>query len=204
MKTIISFFSRGSGESGKGRAQFTGSFDEYWAQHHRNIERLCETFELTEDDKRDFIRLTLRSGALAFYDDTTRTSTITYSCLVQSFHGRYDSQSPGEDKSKIIAGLTLSGTRPKDCNDHTAIKTLIEKIEMLPPIAAIRDRDTYAKSRTLLQAVSVEACYVHAEAKLTYPYDFASVVDALHASIRAVYAHQSHEKSPSSPAAILL
>lgn len=57
----------------------------------------------------------------------------------------------------ILAWLTLSGILLKDSNDHMALKTLIERIEMRALIAAVRYRDADAKSCILLQAVSAEA-----------------------------------------------
>lgn len=81
-----------------------------------------------------------------------------------------------------------------------ALKTLIEGIEIRAPIAAVGDRDENAKSRIFLQAVSAEAWCIHAEAELAYLYYFASVVDALHAFIRAVQAHEAHRRTAGAPA----
>lgn len=75
---------------------------------------------------------------------------------------------------------------------------------MLSPISAVRDREADVKTRILLHDVSAEPLYLHAEAKFTYPCDFASIVDALNASIRAVRAHMAQTKDHVAPTDTLL
>lgn len=43
----------------------------------------------------------------------------------------------------------------------------------------------------MLHGVSREGCYFHDESKLSNPYDFSNVIDAVLASIRVVPAHSS-------------
>lgn len=63
---------------------------------------------------------------------------------------------------------------------------------MPAPIAATTDRENEARYMFLLIALEGEACYLHAKSKLSYPYNFAAVVESLHASVRAVRAQQQH------------
>lgn len=80
-------------------------------QHQRIFIRLCEAYLLSQEDKSDFFRLKLRAGSLSFYDDITRSSILSYSCLVKAFRNRFDSPSRREENSKILAVLSLAGTR---------------------------------------------------------------------------------------------
>lgn len=57
----------------------------------------------------------------------------------------------------ILPSLTQASTRAKECDDQSALRSLIENIEMLRPIAAAQDRDSEEKSRILLNAVANEA-----------------------------------------------
>lgn len=58
------------------------------------------------------------------------------------------------------------------------------------PTAAIRDPDMGSNSWLLLHDVSGAPSYFHGEENLSYAYDLAAVMDALHASIRAVHNHE--------------
>lgn len=86
----------------------------------------------------------------------------------------------------MLSSLTLAGMRCNDDDELQAFKGLVEPIEHLAPNFAAMDRHAEVKSRMLLHAVSAEAWYLHAESQLSYPYNCASVFNALHASIRAV------------------
>lgn len=99
----------------------------------------------------------------------------------------------------MLLALSLSNMRRNDEDDQLALKTLVEQIERLDPIKSMRDRDSEAKSRTLLKAVSAEIWHIHADAKFLYSYNFAAVIDALHSSTRAVQMHEDLFPSPSSP-----
>lgn len=189
MKTIISYFSKKTSHSGRGGALLTGAFDEDSVQHHTILDCLCATSSLSDEDKLEFRRVTPRSGATAFYDDATRAMGISYRGIIDAFNSWYDSPIWREENSNFLPSLPLASTSGSEKDDHAGLKALIERIELLAPIAALQDRDSEDKSRIFLLAVSVEVCYLQAEAKLSYPYDFAAVVDACHASIRALEAH---------------
>lgn len=103
---------------------------------------------------------------------------MSYRGVVLAFNSRYDSSTCREYNSKIFASLSLSPTRGSKKDDHAALKTLIERFELLAPIVSLCDRDSESKSRILLQATSGEDWVLHAEAKLSYPYDFAKVFDS--------------------------
>lgn len=68
---------------------------------------------------------------------------------------------------------------------------MIERIELVAPITALRERDSETKWDILLLAVSVEAWYLQAGSKLSYFCNFDTVIDALHTYICAVKDHSS-------------
>lgn len=142
MKKIISFFARNSIDNGREWALFAGAVDEDWVQHHRIFERLRNAYHHTDEYKAELLRLTVRVGVLAIYDDTTCASFFLYSALIAAFNERIDSPTMREENSKIIASLTLSGTRSNDDDHYMALTGLVESIEPITPIATSRDRDS--------------------------------------------------------------
>lgn len=58
---------------------------------------------LLDEDKCDFIRLTLRAGALAFYDDATGTSFLSYTGLSLACSSKNDSPTRREEHRKRLA-----------------------------------------------------------------------------------------------------
>lgn len=66
MKTIIAYFSKKSGDMGRGGALFSGAFDEGLVQHPKMFERLFLAYLLYEEESYDVLSITLRT--LEFYD----------------------------------------------------------------------------------------------------------------------------------------
>lgn len=156
MKTITNYFTQKSSDSSRGGALFAMVFGGYWYQHYKIFERLCKSYLLSDEDINDVTMRTLLAGALAFYDDATRSSSLSFDSLIQAFSAWYDSPTMREYNSKILLTISLSGTRGAEKDEHAALKVQNEIIELLAPIAAIRNRDSEAKSKILLCVVSGE------------------------------------------------
>lgn len=129
--------------------------------------------------------------------------TTSYRGIMATFNARYDSPTRREHNTKISSSLFLASTRGNERDDHSALKALIEQIALLAPIAARRDCESEAKSRILLKAVSGDKWYFHAGSKLSYVYDFPTVVDAVHSFIRAIQVHSIREASTSTASTTL-
>lgn len=137
------------------------------------------------------MRITLKSGALSFSDDSTRAMGIGYQGVIHAFNGRYDYPTGQEENSKILALLSLATSRGTESDNHAALKCLGERIQQLDHTAVLRHRDSEEKYLILFHTVSAEAWYLYADSKLPYPYDFAVVVEALRELVRSVQVHPS-------------
>lgn len=111
---------------------------------------------------------------------------MSYCSDIDTFKEKYDSPTPREETRKIMSSLSLTLKRGIGKDDHAALKSLIERREVLAPMIALPDLDSEAKSWIFLLALYAETRYPHDEENIAYPYIFGAVVDALHASIRAV------------------
>lgn len=158
MKAIISYFDIGSKDTGSGGALFVVAFDEDWIQHHSNFELLCNAYIVPDEYMHEFIRLTLRDGALAVYEDSTRSFSLSYSRPVLAFNARYDSPMHREENNKTLAPPKLSGARTRGKDSRTVIKHLIKRIELLAPISSPIHRDSDAKYQIFVQAVGLKRC----------------------------------------------
>lgn len=132
-----------------------------------------------DEERLELLRITRRAVALAFYEDSSFTAGTPYRGVVEAFNSRYDSSTRREGNRKMLSALSLASTRVAERVNHAALKTVVERIDLLVPISAMEDLESEAKYRVLLNAVSGEGWYLHDESKLSYTYDFAKVIDAL-------------------------
>lgn len=77
MKTIINYFSQTYSESQRGGGLFTWAFEEDSVQQHKIFKCLSKVHLLSYEDKNDLVNLTLRTRAVTFYDDATRSSSLS-------------------------------------------------------------------------------------------------------------------------------
>lgn len=138
MKTIRSFFSQTSNDSERGRTFFAGAFDDNSVQHHTIFQRLRDIYLPSEEQKRDFVRLTLRAGALAFYDEATCSSSLSYRILIHAFDTRFASPTRCEENSKILASLSLDNSMGEEKDEHSALKRIIERVAILAHFGSTR------------------------------------------------------------------
>lgn len=74
--------------------------------------------------------------------------------MLQAFGVRYDSPTRREDNSKLLAAFSFVTFKKIDDDDHQALNRLVERIETITPVAALREGVPDAKSRIILSAVS--------------------------------------------------
>lgn len=153
MNTIITFLMRSSNDQGKGRKLFSLVLHEDCVQRNIRFVSICAPYVLYMEYTCNYLRLTLRAVAQAFCYDLTRSSFCSYSSVVLVSRSRYDDPIRRGDNSKLLTTLSLLGTHKTDENDHSALKRLVKRIELLAPISVLRNRDPEAKYRLLLQAV---------------------------------------------------
>lgn len=111
MKTLKTFFPRCSADSWRNVLLLVGAFDEDWIRHLRSFECLCAMYALFEADSLELPRITQRADALDFYDNSTRTTGISYRGIIDDFKTRYHSPTRREGNSKMPSALSLASTR---------------------------------------------------------------------------------------------
>lgn len=58
----------------------------------------------------NFIGLTIRTGALSFYENAIRSSALLHYVLLQEYSGRFDYPTCGEDNKKVLTTHALATT----------------------------------------------------------------------------------------------
>lgn len=60
----------------------------------------------------------------------------------------------GEENSELLATLVFDQLKKDEQDDHSFLKSVVKRNELISPCSAVRDRGWEEKSRILLQAVS--------------------------------------------------
>lgn len=165
------------------KQRFEGSFQDDWTSHIEDFNDLCDSYQVTEDERVRLLKVTISGEARVFYNSHVRGRNISWRNCMHLFGDEFAHYAKKAVFSEELQSLSfqtfVQDKRPLD----ESLELLSSKIHQISALAEDQDNTDAARTRALKRAVTGESFCIMALSRLRPGYSFSELKKALYQSI---------------------